>query len=346
MELNQNTNPKFNFYPSDNSNFTPGIEIEISSAIGQSFVEAIDKMQPELKKSGVVTFQIVLKLTDASHAKPLQDLVKSFIGLCKNYFGRSIDEQFNDCIKSLTVEFSADETNLYVYICHPLEKFGWFTNQFIHDYDDDESYKGLFNLNLYNGKSLVMIASELVPINILTTGLNKFIKSLFSLSVQGYSENQLNALFNYIDVAIEGEELRNKEDQDLISKEIYKPFFFFLKQYKNGKELTFENTYKAEDVKQAVFEYFKYDENLDENDDDDETLQYSLKDWQNETFGRMVDHLKSIAVGKFKQFFNIFSYTDFNQLKLSLCINEKATFVTLDIKTKGVSEYLIQTFLK
>jgi len=339
MELNKNNEPKFKFYPKDSPNFTPGLEVELFSAVGQSFIEASDSLQPEFKKSPA-EIELRLKLTDSSKAKPVKDLIKGLFAMFK--MQKELfedDEELQQLVNGLTIDFTNDDNYLYVYLHIVYKDLVWFLTEFLEldEIEDDSEWAEFYRIDSFNGKSYVKVAIEWVPVSFITTKLMDFINTCFSVSAQGFSENQLNLGCRFFKKMLESEGVES--DDDIVCREMLVPLLQFTREYVN-KAFEFEKTYLSSEVKRVIFEV---NENFPEGE---YSMQNELKKFQEEFVDETVKMFQEYSKGFFKPYFNILNCVDFNQFKLSICVNEKVALFSADVKTQGITEFLLDKFIK
>ena len=106
--------PKFKFYPSDNPNFSPGLEVEFTSAIGQTFLETVDTLPEDIQKSDI-TLQVRFKITAKQNAKKVIDLVKGLYAMAKMAISND-DEELGNLFNSVKLDFKSDDDYVYIFI--------------------------------------------------------------------------------------------------------------------------------------------------------------------------------------------------------------------------------------
>jgi len=341
--------PKFKFYPSDTPNFPHGIDIEVLAAVGQTFLENNDIFQEQCKNSPV-TIQIRLKLTEAKNAKTIIDLVKGLIAMVKMNEELLDQGKIREIMSILKLDFTSDDNFVYIMFGLPQDMFNFMLKDLILPYHDEnnEHQSKAYIISNYIGTSKIKIAAELEPICLLTTKAKDIINTCFNYSFEGFSDNQLTFYANWY--AKEWDFQGYDFSIDIVAKEIEKPIYDFCKEISKNKLFEFEKTYKSSDFKIIIYEYNNNFENLKENisqlnsSDDDDSFIYSFLEFQ-EFVKSSISYLQGQSKGFFKPYFNIISCVDFNQFNISVCDNEKVALISFDVKTKGITEFLVDNFI-
>ncbi len=347
MELNNmDKESKLRLYPSDNPNFTPGLEAEFFSAVGQDFIQCSDQVSERVKKFPV-TFQVKVKINHPSHAKRVKDVVKGLYALFKTQTDLIEEFEMEDLIPELQLDLENDDDYVYILFGLSQEKIEWLVLEWF-DFFDEEENPGI---NFLAGKTWLKGTVELIPIRFLTDKLTDFFKTFFSFSVSGYSNRQGSAICKFFFEDDMKERIEKDDYGDLLEKYIERPIEKFMMKYKEDSEpFEFDTGYNSQEFGDKVKKIFT-EENDDEassdgpNNEFDE-MSLELINFQNDFVKSSIEFIQEFNKGFYKPYFEIIDFIDFNQFSLTLCLKDKVAFANLDIKTQGISEFLVDKLSK